>query len=54
MPRGKYTIDKGAIMQSFNNDSISVYDIKIPVDGPGSVSVTIKPEHATKDGIAKK
>lgn len=44
MPRGEYTIDKGTVLQSFDNDDISVYDIRVPVEASGSVSVTIKPE----------
>jgi len=45
LPKGKYTIDKGTLMQSFNNETISVYDVKIPVEASSSVSVTIRPDH---------
>lgn len=42
MPKGKYTIDKGTLLQSFSNDMVSVYDVKIPVGPSSSISVTIK------------
>jgi predicted MPP superfamily phosphohydrolase len=47
MPKGKYTTDKGTLIQSFNNDIISVYDVKIPVEAGSSVSVTIRPYRTT-------
>ncbi|MFC2118879.1 hypothetical protein ACFLSY_09585, partial [Bacteroidota bacterium] len=43
MPKGKYTIDNGTLLQSFSNDTVSVYDVKIPIASSSSVSVTIKP-----------
>jgi hypothetical protein len=44
MPKGKYSIDNGTLLQSFSNDTVSVYDVKIPVAASSSVSVTIKPK----------
>lgn len=43
MPKGKYTINNGTIFQSFSNETVSIYDVKIPVTPSSSVSVTIKP-----------
>lgn len=42
MPKGKYSIDKGIIQQSFSNDLVTIYDVKIPVGSSASVTVTIK------------
>lgn len=42
MPKGKYSVDKGTIQQSFSNDLVTVYDVKIPVGSSASVTVTIK------------
>jgi len=43
MRKGQYTTDNGTLLQSFSNDKVSVYDVKIPVGPFSSVSVTIKP-----------
>ncbi len=43
MAKGSYTIDDGTLQQVIENDSVSVYDVKIPVDGDDEVTVTIKP-----------
>ena len=43
MRKGKYTIDKGTLLQSFSNDKVSVYDVKVPVGKSSSISVFIKP-----------
>jgi hypothetical protein len=43
MPKGKYTIDNGMLLQSFSNDTVSVYDVKVPVGPSSIVSVTINP-----------
>jgi len=45
MLKGKYTIDNGTLLQSFSNEKVSVYDVKIPIGESSSVSVTIKPDH---------
>ena len=45
MLKCKYTIDRGTIIQSFDNNTISVYDVKIPVEASCSISVTIRPYH---------
>jgi len=43
MLKGNYSIDNGTLLQSFSNDKVSVYDVKIPVGASSSVSITIKP-----------
>ena len=45
MAKGAYIIDNGVVQQAFENDSVSVYDVKIPVDGNSSVTVNIRPDH---------
>ena len=45
MAKGHYIIDNGVLQQDFENDSASVYDVKIPVDGNSSVTVNISPDH---------
>jgi hypothetical protein len=53
MLKGKYTIDKGTLMQSFSNDTISVYDVKIPADASSSISVTIRPDNTKGMALQK-
>jgi len=45
MRKGRYVIDNGKLLQSFDNDTVSIYDVKIPVGASGSASVTIRPDH---------
>lgn len=45
MAKGRYFIDNGVLQQAFENDSVSVYDVKVPVDGNSSVTVNIRPDH---------
>ena len=45
MAKGAYIIDNGVLLQAFENDSVSVCDVKIPVDGNSTVTVNIRPDH---------
>jgi predicted MPP superfamily phosphohydrolase len=44
MAKGRYLIDNGTLQQVIENDSVSVYDVKVPVDGNSSVTVNIRPD----------
>jgi hypothetical protein len=43
MKKGAYVINNGTLQQVIENDSVSVYDVKVSVDGNDTKSVTIKP-----------
>jgi len=50
MVKGAYVIDNGELQQFFENDSVSVYDVKIPVDGNSSVTINIRPDQTGLHG----
>jgi hypothetical protein len=53
MPKGKYKIDKGTLMQSFDNETMSVYDVKIPIEPNKNISITIQPDHTASDNMKR-